>query len=570
MRISRSLAALALVGAVSAVGAPAAFASPAQAPSAATAAVTIAAQPAASAVADALNAVNAHVANGQIQPSLGRSLRADLQTAVTAQAAGDDAAATAALFDARETVYAADLSQIAAAAGVDLLPELDGMLGDPAGYVRAREVARNLLQNGDIAASTARRVVADLKAAEADSSRLPALRAYVAALPGSKADAAGKAGLANVLQTLQLGSPQSSSGVTVRVTNSTGVPLTLVSTSKPYGDWSGQFPQTLQPGDTAAAGVSSFSIEGAQLQAVYAAPDGTRFDVSGYVPLAGSNSTSQSVTGTNAGSYTIDHSIGSGWHPTASFNLRPKASLGAVDSSSGVTVKITNSTGKDLTRASEYKPYGDWTTEFPTTIPAGATVTAKVDSFSIEGAIASADYVTADGTRFTAGGYVPLAGSNSTSQGVSGTNASSYTIDHSIGSGWHPTASFTLRPKASLGAVESSSGVTVKIVNNTGKDLTRSSEYKPYGSWTTEFPATLPAGGTATAVVDSFSIEGAIAGATYVSADGTSFSATGYVPFAGSNSTSQDVSGTNAGSYTVDHHIDGGWHPTATFTLRTR
>ncbi|NHC16436.1 FIMAH domain-containing protein, partial [Motilibacter deserti] len=506
MRFTRSLAAVALAGAVSAVGAPAAFAAtPAQAVPAAPVAVSA---PAAAPVADALNVLDRYVANGQISKSTGRDLRAALQKAAAAQAAGDPAAVGTALTAARETLFAADLSQVSIAADNALNAQLDGWLGSPTGYDRALEVNRSMLESGDIAASTARRVVTGLTAAQADPAQLPALRAYVAGLPDSKADAAGKVALANVLQTLQLGSPQSTSGVTVRVTNSTGKVLTRVGEDK-TGSWTTEFPATLNPGDVAAAGVSSSNVNGANAQATYRAPDGTTFSIGGYVPLVGSNNTSQSVGGPGADAYVIDHSIGSGWTPTATFNLRPKA-VGSVESTSSVKVRVLNNTGKALTRVSEDKT-GSWTTEFPQTLNPGDDVTAAVSSSNINGANAQAEYATADGTTFTIGGFVPLVGSNNTYQSVGGTNASAYAIDHSIGGGYSPTATFNLRAN-SLGAIESTSSVKVRVLNNTGQTLTRTSEDKT-GSWSTEFPATLNPGDDVTAAVNSSNINGASASA---------------------------------------------------------
>ncbi|NHC16435.1 hypothetical protein, partial [Motilibacter deserti] len=169
---------------------------------------------------------------------------------------------------------------------------------------------------------------------------------------------------------------------------------------------------------------------------------------------------------------------------------------------------------------------------------------------------------------FTIGGYVPLVGSNSTSQSVGGPNAGAYTIDHSIGGGYGPTATFNLRTKA-FGAIESTSSVKARVLNNTGQTLTRVSEDKT-GSWTTEFPTTLNPGDDVTAAVSSSNINGANAQAEYVAPDGTTFTIGAFVPLVGSNNTSQSVGGPNAGAYTIDHSIGGGYGPTATFNLRTR
>lgn len=121
--------------------------------------------------------------------------------------------------------------------------------------------------------------------------------------------------------------------------------------------------------------------------------------------------------------------------------------LGVTSSSSGLTIKMTNNSGKDFTLTRETKSYGDWTTHFPTSLPNGATVTGSATSNNINGQHMSADYSSADGTTFHCEGNVPLGGYNVATGSVGGTDKNAYTVSYSIGSGYHPTATCTLKPR---------------------------------------------------------------------------------------------------------------------------
>ena len=112
-----------------------------------------------------------------------------------------------------------------------------------------------------------------------------------------------------------------------------------------------------------------------------------------------------------------------------------------------------------------------------------------------------------------------------------------------------------------------STSVHVTVTNNTGQDLTLVDDYKPYGDWQDRFAPTLRAGEQTTAYATSLNIEGVDLAATYAGADGTSFHIGAYVPVVGFDSSQHDVTGSNAGRYTIHHSGVSGYNPSVTFTL---
>lgn len=123
---------------------------------------------------------------------------------------------------------------------------------------------------------------------------------------------------------LNLGAEQAStSSITMSISNNTGLDLTLVSADNSYGKWTSQAPATISAGQqNVIVGDSSTNINGSAINLVYSTPTGATVTLSASVPLFGGNNTDTS--GTNAAGYTVDHHVGGGFHPTATFNFRAK------------------------------------------------------------------------------------------------------------------------------------------------------------------------------------------------------------------------------------------------------
>ncbi|WP_432565167.1 hypothetical protein [Kineococcus sp. SYSU DK003] len=115
--------------------------------------------------------------------------------------------------------------------------------------------------------------------------------------------------------------------------------------------------------------------------------------------------------------------------------------------------------------------------------------------------------------------------------------------------------------------LKSSTSVAITVVNNTGQTLTLLDQYKAHGSWGQQFPQTIGVGDSPTASASSSNVEGIDIAADYSAPDGTIFHLEAQVPFFGTDSTGQDVSGTNAALYTISHTSISGFNPTVTFTL---
>ncbi|WP_432565170.1 hypothetical protein [Kineococcus sp. SYSU DK003] len=113
-----------------------------------------------------------------------------------------------------------------------------------------------------------------------------------------------------------------STAMTINLANNTDQDLTLVSSSNPYGSWKTPAPQTIKAHTTGTMSDTSSNIEGAQIDATYALPDGTQVSIQGLVPLVGSNGVSGSTT--NPAAYTLHGQSASGWSPTFNFQLSAK------------------------------------------------------------------------------------------------------------------------------------------------------------------------------------------------------------------------------------------------------
>ena len=132
--------------------------------------------------------------------------------------------------------------------------------------------------------------------------------------------------------------------------------------------------------------------------------------------------------------------------PATSVSVTPDGTQPPVVGTSGLAMLITNHTGHTLTLVSDNQPYGVWDSQPPTQIADGGVMSFSMHSSNAEGSQLAVVYSLPDGTQFDLFANATATGMNGTNAYAIGGLANHYGIDQSIGTGSHPTASFTLRP----------------------------------------------------------------------------------------------------------------------------
>jgi hypothetical protein len=124
----------------------------------------------------------------------------------------------------------------------------------------------------------------------------------------------------------------------MQFTNKTGQTLTLTDSSRSGNDahWETQPPTTLAPGASGFASAYSSSDTNVTLKYT-GASDSAVFTMDGTTYLAESNTSSGSSTST---SYTVPHSIGTGWNPTASYSIEPGGTFDYTGKTTTYTVPV--------------------------------------------------------------------------------------------------------------------------------------------------------------------------------------------------------------------------------------
>jgi hypothetical protein len=126
--------------------------------------------------------------------------------------------------------------------------------------------------------------------------------------------------------------------VNMQFTNKTGQTLTLTDSSR-SGDgahWDKQAPTSLAPGASGFA--TAYSATNITVDLTYTgASDGAVFKMEGVTDLAKGNSSSGS---SSSASYTVSHSIGGGWNPTASYSIEPGGTFNYTGKTTTYTVPV--------------------------------------------------------------------------------------------------------------------------------------------------------------------------------------------------------------------------------------